>query len=106
MGGNLVSWKNKKQTVVARFCELVWLKQLLKDLRFVDILSMTLICDNQVAFHIASNLVFHERTKHIEIECHFIQEKILSGDIKTSLVNSGGGQFSLFTQSGSRYHVK
>nr|KYP55800.1 Retrovirus-related Pol polyprotein from transposon TNT 1-94 [Cajanus cajan] len=64
-------------------CELIWLKQLLKELRFGKVTQMTLICDNQAALHIASNPVFHKRTKHIDINCHFIREKILSRDITT-----------------------
>ena len=63
--------------------ELIWLKQLLQELTFMLVQQMKLICDNLAAFHIASNPVFHERTKHIEIDCHFIREKILSGDIAT-----------------------
>jgi len=70
-------------------CELVWLKQLLQALQFGDVTQMTLICDNQTALHINSNLVFHERTKHVKIDCHFIREKTLSMDIKTKFVNSG-----------------
>ncbi|RVW17806.1 Retrovirus-related Pol polyprotein from transposon RE1 [Vitis vinifera] len=91
IGGNLISWKSKKQDVVARSsveaeyramtlttCELIWLKHLLRELRFGKDEQMKLICDNQAALHIASNPVFHERTKHIEVDCHFIREKIAS----------------------------
>ncbi|RVW93460.1 Retrovirus-related Pol polyprotein from transposon TNT 1-94 [Vitis vinifera] len=58
---------------------------LLEELRFGKDEQMKLICDNQAALHIASNPVFHERTKHIEVDCHFIREKIASGCIATSL---------------------
>ena len=49
---------------------------------------MKLICDNQVVLHISSNPVFYEKTKHIEVDCHFIIEKIASGCMTTSFVNS------------------
>nr|KYP41846.1 Copia protein [Cajanus cajan] len=80
-------------------CELIWLKQLLNELRFGKVTQMTLIRDNQAALHIASNPIFHERTKHIEIDCHFIREKILFGGITTQFVNSINQLADVFTKS-------
>ena len=85
IGGNFISWKSEKQDIVARSSaeakyrvmtlatsELVWLKHLLQELRHGKDEQMKLICDNQGALHISSNPVFHEMTKHIEVDCHFI----------------------------------
>lgn len=68
--------------------EHIWLKQFLKKLRLKEAMQVTLICDSQTTLHIASNPVFHEMTKHIVLDCHFVREKVESGDVTTSFVNS------------------
>ena len=69
-------------------CELQWLKFLFADFG-LNFSSLTLLyCDNKATLHIAANLVFHDRTKHIELDCHFIREKIQVGLIKTAHVST------------------
>lgn len=94
LGNSLISWKSKKQQVVSRSSaeaeyrslasvasEIQWLTSLLKDFE-LNISSSKVFSDSQSAIHLASNPIFHERSKHIEIDCHFIREKVLSNIIK------------------------
>ena len=111
VGGNLVTWKSKKQNVVARSSaeaeyramastasELIWIKQLLSDMGFKTQEPMKMFCDNNSARHIASNPVFHERTKHIEVDCHFVREKVQAKEIETPYVKSEDQLADIFTK--------
>lgn len=60
-------------------CEIIWLIALLKDLGVSPQLPEPFHCDSQSAIYIANNPVFHERTKHIEIDCHIVREKLQQG---------------------------
>ena len=69
-------------------CEIVWIRQLLMEVGTETSIPAKLWYDNQVVMHVASNLVFHERTKHIEIDCHFVREKNLLGLISTGYIKT------------------
>ncbi|GJU82889.1 retrovirus-related pol polyprotein from transposon RE1 [Tanacetum coccineum] len=62
-------------------CEITWLLSLLQDLQIQPPKPIPIYCDNQSSIALASNPIQHARTKHIEIDCHFVREKIKSGHI-------------------------
>lgn len=69
-------------------CEVTWLKALLKDLGLNNLPPAILKCDNTAALSIAANPVLHERTKHVEIDCHYVRDKVTAGEITTAYVPS------------------
>ncbi|KAL0641379.1 hypothetical protein Bca4012_103352 [Brassica carinata] len=112
IGGNLVTWKSKKQKVVSCSSaeaeyramlkltnELVWIKGILKHLGIDQAKPMTMHCDNQAAIHIASNSVFHERTKHIEVDCHKVRQMIVLGVILPCYTRSEDQLADVFTKA-------
>lgn len=79
--------------------EIIWLRSLLSSLQVPCLSPTTLFCDNQSALHLASNPVFHERTKHIEVDCHFIREHLQSGNITTAHISTLHQPADMFTNS-------
>ncbi|GJZ04322.1 ribonuclease H-like domain-containing protein [Tanacetum coccineum] len=111
LNGNLVSWKSKKQNTLSKSSaeaeyralasvtsEVTWILKILKDLQCNDLLPVDLFCDSNSAIKIAANPVFHERTKHLEIDLHFVREKILNGVVKTVKVDTANQIADIFTK--------
>ena len=85
--------------IAAVTCELKWLKGLLLNLEVHHSKSINLYCDSQSTLHLAQNPVFHERTKHIEVDCHFIQDAIQDGLINPSHVPTNAQLADIFTKA-------
>ena len=81
LGGNLVTWRSKKQLMVAKFQSMahgiyeLWMKIILTDFRARWEGSMGLYCDNKSTISISHNPIQHDRTKHVEVDQHFIKHK-------------------------------
>ena len=112
LGASSVSWKTKKQHTVSRSsaeavyssmamttCELKWLKEILTFLGIEHVQPMHLCCNSQTALHIAQNPVFHERTKYIEVDCHFVRDELVKGVIRTIYIPTREQLADIFTKA-------
>lgn len=79
--------------------EVKWFWSFLVSLGVFHTQHVRLFCDNQAALHIATNPVFHERTKHIEIECHFVRELLTYGVIYMTHVRTNQQLADIFTKA-------
>jgi hypothetical protein len=101
LGDNLVSWSSKRQTTVSRssaeakyravahaMAETCLVRQLLQELHTPISSAMIIYCDNVSAVYMTANPVHHRRTKHIEIDIHFVREKVALGQVRVLHVPS------------------
>jgi hypothetical protein len=115
LGDALISWKCKKQDCVSKSSteaeyramsaacsEIVWLRGLLSELGFPPTAPTPLHGDNTSAIQIAANPVYHERTKHIEVDCHYIREAFTRGVITLPHLNTALQIADAFTKALTR----
>ncbi|CAM8952089.1 unnamed protein product [Rhodiola kirilowii] len=111
-GDNLISWSSKKQQVVAKSStevefraiaftatELIWLQQLLQELQAPLSPPPILLCDNLSATYMSANHVFHQRSKHIKIDYHFVREQVDNGSLIVRHVRSLDQIADIFTKA-------
>ncbi|CAL2228782.1 unnamed protein product [Prunus armeniaca] len=110
-GSNLVSWSSKKQPTISRSSteseyrqlaltamELSWIQQLLQELH-VSLPSPPLLwCDNTSSIALASNPIFHARTKHIAVNYHYVRELVLAGSLHVRYVSTHSQLANIFTK--------
>ena len=85
---SLSSVEAEYQSMRRVVAELAWLSRLLHELTVEGITLIPIKCDNQAAIYIAKNPVFHERTKHIELDCHYVRQQLMGGLISLSHVST------------------
>jgi histone deacetylase 1/2 len=111
LGSNLVSWSSRKQPTVSRSsteaeykaladgtAETMWIQSVLKELGVFLSSAPVLWCDNLGATYLTANPVFHARTKHIEINFHFVREKVALGALDVRFISTGDQLADVFTK--------
>ena len=101
LGSNLVSWQAKKQATVSRSsteaeykslanatAEVIWVQSLLHELGVSSSKAPILSCDNIGATYLTANPVFHARTKHIEVDYHFVRERVAQKQLDVRIISS------------------
>ena len=112
LGSNLISWTARKQRTVSRssteseykaladtVAELTWLQALLGELGVKQSSAPILWCDNLGATYLSANPVFHARTKHIEVDFHFVREKVTKGKLQVQFISTHDQIADIFTKS-------
>lgn len=110
-GPNLIAWSAKKQSTVSRSsteseykavadatAELIWVEALLKELGVQQVSPPVLWCDNIGATYLSPNPVFHARTKHIEIDYHFVRERVAQKLLHIRFISSKDQLADIFTK--------
>jgi len=117
LGDTLVSWSSKRQTTVSRssaeaeyravahvVAECCWIRQLLQELHLPLSKATVVYCDNVSAVYMTANPIHHRRTKHIEIDIHFVREKVALGHVRVLHVPSSH-QFADIMTKGLPIHL-
>ena len=82
--------------------EAIWIESLLKELGVSRQRIPILWCDNLGATYLTANPVFHARTKHIEIDFHFVRERVASGALQVRFISSSDQLADVFTKPATR----
>lgn len=111
LGNNLVSWSSERQHTVSRssaeaeyravanaVAETSWLRQLLDELRHPIRRATLVYCDNISAIYLSTNPVQHQRTKHIEIDLHFVRDKVATGAVRVLHAPTTSQYADIFTK--------
>ena len=111
LGDNLISWSSKRQNTISRssaeaeyravangVAEATWLRQLLLELHSPLTRTTLVYCDNVSAVYMSSNPVQHQRTKHIEIDLHFVRDKVAIGEVRVLHVPTTSQFADIFTK--------
>lgn len=111
LGSNLISWSSKRQATVSRssaeaeyravancVAESWWLRQLLQELHRPPRQATLVYCDNVSAMYLSSNPVQHQRTKHVEIDLHFVRDRVALGEAKVLHVPTSSQFADVFTK--------